>query len=314
MNDFENLAHGPLNACGLKMMQVNVGLKCNLRCLHCHLSAGPNRGETMDRATMAKVVDAARQAKPGLVDITGGAPELCQDLPWLLTELSRAGLKLQVRSNLAVLLDPGLEHYFDLYPGLNIDLAVSLPCYLEENVARMRGPGVFPKIIEAMRRLNAKGYARQGGPRLDLVFNHPLGPYLPPCQQALENDYRAELTGKHGVAFSSLLTITNMPLGRYLDELRTNGQEEDYWALLRNGFNPANLEGLMCRRQISVDWNGRLYDCDFNLALGLPVNHGAPDHIDRFDLEALSGRAIVTGPHCLGCAAGAGSSCKGALS
>ena len=311
MNVFEDLV-GDIAATGLDVLQVNVGLKCNLSCIHCHLGAGPARDEAMDAATLEKTVAVAMAVRPGMVDITGGSPELNPRLPDFMRQLRAAGLAVQVRSNLAILMEPGFEHFFDLYSSLGVALVASLPCYLEQNVDPMRGFGVYKKVLAAMSRLNSLGYARPGGLRLDLVFNHPLGPYLPPCQKELENAYRRELA-PHGVEFSNLLTITNMPLGRYLDELEAKGQADGYWGLLREKFNPATLPGLMCRRQVSIGWDGGLYDCDFNLALGLKINHGAPDHIDDFDLDALARRIIVTGPHCLGCTAGAGSSCAGAL-
>jgi len=312
MNAFEQLAGGALTASGLDVLQVNVGLKCNLACTHCHLEAGPHREELMDAPTLEKVARAALETRPALVDVTGGSPELNPGLPEFLRAMRGAGLAVQVRSNLAILTEPGFEHFYELYASLGIGLVASLPCYLAENVDPMRGTGVHAKVIQAMRRLNALGYAQPGGPKLDLVFNHPLGPYLPPGQQTLEEDYRKALS-LHGVAFSNLLTITNMPLGRYLAELEQKGQDKDYWALLREKFNPDTLGGLMCRRQVNVGWDGALYDCDFNQALGLRINHGAPDHIDAFDREALAGRLVVTGPHCLGCTAGAGSSCGGTL-
>lgn len=312
MSVFEDLAGGEIAATGLDVLQVNVGLKCNLSCVHCHLEAGPNRQEVMAQETLDKAAAVAEAVRPGLVDVTGGSPELNPGLPGFLERLKRAGLTVLVRSNLAILAEPGFEKFFDVYSGLGVDLVASLPCYLEQNVDPMRGPGVHRKVLSAMRRLNALGYARPGGPRLDLVFNHPLGPYLPPCQKELENDYRSELA-KHGAEFSNLLTITNMPLGRYLDELESKGQAAGYWELLREKFNPSTLPGLMCRHQVNIGWDGSLYDCDFNQALGLRINHGAPDHLDAFDLEALARRIVVTGPHCLGCTAGAGSSCKGAL-
>jgi radical SAM/Cys-rich protein len=312
MNVFDELAGGDISATGLDVLQVNVGLKCNLSCIHCHLEAGPTRMEVMDADILDKTAAVALAVRPALVDVTGGSPEFNPGLPQFLRRLREAGLAVQVRSNLAILMEAGFDHFFNLYAGLAIDLVASLPCYLEENVDPMRGPGVYQKAIAAMRRLNALGYAGPSGPRLDLVFNHPLGPYLPPCQEELENDYRRELA-KHGVSFSNLLTITNLPLGRYLDELEFKGQARGYWELLREKFNPDTLPGLMCRKQVNIGWDGALYDCDFNQALGLRINHGAPDHIDAFDPDALAKRVIVTGPHCLGCTAGAGSSCGGSL-
>lgn len=312
MNVFDTLAGGELTAAGIDVLQVNVGLACNLACSHCHLEAGPGRTEMMAPDTMDTVARIAADIRPALVDITGGSPELHPGLPGFMAGLRGLGLPVQVRSNLAILTEPGFDHFYNLYRELQIDLVASLPCYLPENVDPVRGPGVHAKIIEAMRRLNSLGYAAPGGPQLTLVFNHPLGPYLPPCQSALEDGYRKALA-VHGAAFSNLVTITNMPLGRYLRELDAKGQAEDYWKLLRESFNPATLPMLMCRKQVNIGWDGTLYDCDFNQALGLAINHGAPDHIDAFDPKALAHRVIVTGPHCLGCTAGAGSSCGGAL-
>jgi radical SAM/Cys-rich protein len=312
MNIFEELAGSDLVASGLEVIQVNLGLSCNLSCSHCHLRAGPNRNEVMSAETLDTTSAVIESVRPGLVDITGGSPELNPGLPDFLARLRKAGLTVQVRSNLAILSEPGFESYIDLYRDLDVGLVASLPCYLEENVDAMRGRGVYLKILSAMRRLNARGYAFPGGPGLDLVFNHPLGPYLPPEQRALEGDYRQELA-KLGLRFSNLITITNMPLGRYLDVLDAKGQTDGYWELLRQQFNPATLPDLMCRKQVNIGWNGMLYDCDFNQALGLAVNHGAPNHIDAFDADRLRHRAIVTGRHCLGCTAGSGSSCQGAL-
>lgn len=313
MNSFETAAGGPLIAGPSEILQINVGLKCDLACSHCHLEAGPARREVMDRPTMAAVIRAAERLRPRWLDITGGAPELNPDLPWLLQTAAGLDLPMQVRTNLTALFQPGLDKYFDLYTQLKIALAVSLPCYLEKNVRPMRGAGAYKKIIAAIKQLNAAGYGHSGGPRLDLIFNHPLGPYLPPAQKSLENDYRNHLAANHGVVFSNLLVITNMPLGRYGRFLQSHHLYDQYRNLLKNSFNPATLASLMCRRQITIGWDGRLYDCDFNLALGLRVNHGVPERIQDFAPDILNGRVIVTGDHCFGCTAGAGSSCAGAI-
>jgi radical SAM/Cys-rich protein len=214
--------------------------------------------------------------------------------------------------NLTVLLEPGMEEIPELFRDHKIRLVASMPCYLEENVCAQRGKGAYEKSIEAIKRLNALGYGSNPDLPLNLVYN-PAGAFLPPSQSALEEDYRRELGNRFGITFTRLLTITNMPLGRFRMQLHHQKQEGNYIELLRKSFNPQTVEGLMCRHQLSVGWEGTLYDCDFNLALRLPVDHGAPDHIISFDLIDLTKRRIVTGDHCFGCTAGSGSSCSGAL-
>jgi radical SAM/Cys-rich protein len=266
----------------------------------------------MDEATMGLVLGAALALRPRLVDITGGAPELNPVLRPLVDGLFRAGLAAQVRTNLTALFEPGQEDMFAFYCSRAVRLVASLPCYLEENVRAMRGSGVYERSVAALRRLNELGYGRDDTLPVDLVYN-PGGAFLPPGQNALEADYRRELLARHGLIFNRLLTIANMPLGRFGEGLRRSGQEAAYRELLRASFNPATLDGLMCRRQINVGWDGALYDCDFNMALSLRVNHAAPGHIRDFDAALLSGRRVMTGPHCLACTAGSGSSCGGAL-
>jgi radical SAM/Cys-rich protein len=247
-----------------------------------------------------------------LIDLTGGAPELNPSFRQFVSALRKENLQVQVRTNLTVLLEPGMEDLPEFLRNHQIHLVASLPCYLEENVRAQRGEGVYGKSIEAIRRLNALGYGIKTHLPLSLVYN-PGGPFLPPPQSALEKDYRRELGQRFGITFTHLLTITNMPLGRFHSELSLQKQEENYLQLLRKSFNLQTVEGLMCRYQISVGWDGTLYDCDFNLALKLPVDHGAPDHIQRFNPAELLTRRIVTGEHCFGCTAGYGSSCSGAL-
>ena len=316
MNDFDcacaSVLGGPLSARGIELIQVNVGPRCNLACAHCHLGASPLRRESMSRGTMEEVLRIAGQLRPRLVDITGGAPELHGELPWFLRELRAAGHAVQVRTNLTALLEPGREGLAPLFAEQGVRLVASLPCYLEKNVDAQRGAGVYRRSIEALRRLNALGYGVRPDLPLDLVFN-PGGPALPPGQSCLELDYRRELRERHGVAFTRLMTIANQPLGRFGERLRREGRDAAYRLALREAFNAATVAGLMCRSQIEIGWDGRIFDCDFNLALGLPVNHGAPDHVSRFDAARLAGRRIVTGEHCFGCTAGAGSSCAGAI-
>lgn len=303
---------GPLRAEKVSIVQVNVGLVCNQQCVHCHVAASPRRTERMKRETMDQVLDVALRVDCSLLDITGGAPELHPDFRWFVQSASAARLPVQVRTNLTILSEPGYEDIPGLLKRLGVGLVASLPCYLEENVNRQRGEGVYSKSVQAIRLLNGLGYGIDPGLRLDLVYN-PAGPQLPPGQAALETDYRAELRERHGIEFSKLITITNMPIGRFLSELKRQKMAESYVRLLREAFNPANIDGLMCRHQINIDWDGYMYDCDFNLALKMKIDHGMPTHVRDFD-PAIHNRQIETGRHCFGCTAGRGSSCGGVLS
>jgi len=316
MNDFERAiaesGSAGLHSRKIETLQVNLGLQCNQQCNHCHLEASPRREEKMEWPTMEMVLEAARSIRLQLVDVTGGAPELNSHFRRFVKALRRDNLSVQVRTNLTVLTEPGLEEIPEFYRDHQIQLVGSMPCYLEENVSAQRGAGAYSKSIEAIKQLNVLGYGSEDGLALSLVYN-PGGPFLPPPQPALEEDYRRELARRFGIQFTRLLTITNMPLGRFQIELTRRNEDREYLNLLRRSFNPKTVEGVMCRRQISVGWDGTLYDCDFNLALGLPINHGAPAHIRSFEVEALRVRRVVTGEHCFGCTAGAGSSCSGAL-
>jgi radical SAM/Cys-rich protein len=316
MNDFERqiagLTQEGLYSLRIETLQVNLGLCCNQRCVHCHLEASPDREEKMGWPVMERVLAAAKSSHCRLVDLTGGAPELNPDFRSYVEALRHAGIRVQVRTNLTVLMEPGMEVMPEFFRDQEIHLVGSLPCYLEENVCAQRGSGAYQKSVAAIRRLNALGYGLNPDLSLNLVYN-PGGPFLPPPQSALEADYRRELEARFGLHFTQLLTITNMPLGRFRQELRQANQEEAYLRMLRDSFNPRTVKSLMCRHQLSISWDGRLYDCDFNLAIGLPVNHGAPDHIRSFNPEMHSRRRIATGEHCFGCTAGSGSSCGGAL-
>jgi radical SAM/Cys-rich protein len=315
-DDFEKqigqITGGGLHSRQIEILQINLGLQCNQQCLHCHLNASPHRTEMMEWAVMELALHAAGNSGCRLVDLTGGAPELNPNFGRFIEALQKNGHEVQVRTNLTVLLEPGMDKIPEFFREHNIRLVASLPCYLEENVSAQRGKGVYEKSIAVIRQLNILGYGLDPKLPLNLVYN-PGGPFLPPPQSALEEDYRRQLGERFGISFTQLLTITNMPLGRFRAHLYHLGEEGNYLALLRKSFNPDTLSGLMCRHQISIGWEGTLYDCDFNLALGLPVNHGAPDHIKSFRLSDLSLRRIVTGEHCYGCTAGAGSSCQGAL-
>jgi radical SAM/Cys-rich protein len=301
-----------LRGLDIGIIQVNLGLRCNQSCAHCHVAASPNRTEMMSWRTMEAIAELAVGAGAELVDLTGGAPELHPDFRRFVTLLREHDLTVQVRTNLSVLLEPGMKEMPEFFRANGIRLAASMPCYLEENVRAQRGGGVYDKSVEAIRRLNELGYGSDPELPLDLVYN-PGGPFLPPDQSALQADYKRELGERFGISFTRLLTIANMPIGRFLARLRAEEQERSYMELLRGSFNADTLDELMCRHQINIGWDGTIYDCDFNLALGLPVDHGAPDHIKSFDKSALAKRRIVTGEHCYGCTAGGGSSCRGAL-
>ena len=316
MNDFERqierISGNGLHSVNIETLQVNLGLRCNQQCAHCHLEASPQRDEIMGWDVMEMVLKAAKSSGCQRVDLTGGAPELNPHFCRFVAALRREGASVQVRTNLTVLLEPSLEGMAEFLREHRVRLVASMPCYLEENVRAQRGPGTYEKSIAAIRILNALGYGSDPESPLNLVYN-PGGPFLPSAQSALEEDYKRELGQRFGIVFNHLLTIANMPVGRFRKELDRQGRRETYLRLLRDSFNLRTVSGLMCRNQLSVGWDGTLYDCDFNVALGLPVNHGAPDHIKNFKPEDLMKRRIVTGDHCFGCTAGSGSSCGGAL-
>ncbi len=308
----EQVTGGALRAGAPRTVQVNVGLRCNLCCAHCHLGCSPARTEQMSWETMAALVPVAAALRPVRVDLTGGAPELNPSLGRLIAALRAEDLAVQVRTNLTVFFEPGMAHYPALYAANGVALVASMPCYLEPNVTAQRGAGVYARSVAALRSLNALGYGVDPALPLDLVYN-PGGAFLAPDQGALEQDYRRELLARHGVRFSRLLTLANIPLGRFAEGLGRLGRAEDYHRLLCDAFNPATLEGLMCRHQISVGHDGAVYDCDFNLALGLPCDPGGLTLAECGDPRALTGRRVITGDHCFACTAGAGSSCGGAL-
>jgi radical SAM/Cys-rich protein len=317
MNDFEKIIAAEYETEGLfgdtiEILQANLGLKCNQQCLHCHLECSPERNEMMEWPVMDLILKAVDKSHCGLVDLTGGAPELNPFFQRFVSALREKGCFVQVRTNLAILLDAGFEDLPRFFREHGVRLVASLPCYTIENVCAQRGAGVFEKSIEAIRRLNSFGYGLEPSLPLSLVCN-PGGPFLPSPQLSLEKDYRRELAEGFGIVFTNLLTITNIPLGRFQKELFRQGQMGPYMRLLRDSFNPATVPGLMCKRQVSIGWDGTLYDCDFNQALGLSVNHGAPDHIRSFAPDELRKRRIMTGDHCFGCTAGAGSSCGGSI-
>ena len=303
----------PLRATGVEVLQVNVGKLCNQTCRHCHVDAGPERREVMSRETMAVCLGVLARADIPTLDVTGGAPELNPHFRWLVAEA--CGMKRNVidRCNLTILLAPGFEDLPEFLAERRVEVVASLPCYQPENTDWQRGEGVFEKSITALRRLNGVGYGRpESGLVLTLVYN-PVGPSLPPPQPGLEAAYRRELAARYDVAFNRLFTITNMPISRFLDDLVREGRLEEYMEKLAAAYNPAAAAGVMCRTTLSVGWDGRLYDCDFNQMLELPLLPGLPRHIRDFDAGRLAGRDIVTGRHCYGCTAGSGSGCQGAI-
>ncbi|MDA0834367.1 MAG: arsenosugar biosynthesis radical SAM protein ArsS [Planctomycetota bacterium] len=308
-------AHGlpVLQSDRIEILQVNVGKLCNQTCRHCHVDAGPDRREIMTRETMQACLDLLAASETPVVDITGGAPEMNPHFCWFIDEIKKLDRHVIDRCNLTILLANGYDDLAEFLAGHRVEIVASLPCYLEENTDRQRGDGVFAKSIAAIKRLNDLGYGKpESGLVLNLVFN-PQGISLPPPQEKLDEDYHRELGERYGVVFNRLYTITNLPISRFLDDLLQTGRYETYMQKLVDAFNPAAVSGVMCRNTLSVDWNGNLYDCDFNQMLELGVEPSQPRTIFDADLESLSHRKIVTGRHCFGCTAGAGSSCQGVV-
>jgi radical SAM/Cys-rich protein len=298
----------------LETLQVNLGYKCNQTCLHCHVNAGPNRIEMMDGETLALIPRAIAARGVTTLDITGGAPELHPGFRDLVREVRAMGVTVIDRCNLTILTEPGHEDLAEFLGRQRVQIVASMPCYLEDNVDAQRGEGVFARSITGLKRLNALGYGRAGtGLTLDLVFN-PQGPSLPPDQIKLEIDYKRMLGERHGVVFNHLLALANMPIQRFGATLLKRGQLAPYMDLLQSAHRDDNLEGVMCRSLVSVDWRGFLHDCDFNQMLELPMggDTSRPHLRDLLKVD-IAGRPIRVAGHCFGCTAGQGSSCGGAL-
>lgn len=293
-----------------RTLQINVGRKCNQTCTHCHVDAGPHRTEMMDGETARRVGEWILEHRPATVDITGGAPEISEHFRYFVTTARSVGAHVIDRNNLTIIETKAHADLPEFLARNRVEVVASLPCYLEENVDGQRGDGVFAKSISALRKLNAAGY----GIRLPLtlVYN-PTGPSLPPGQAELEADYKEELLKRYGIVFSRLFTITNLPVARFAEELRANGQWDEYMDLLARSFNPATVEGLMCRSTINIGWRGEVFDCDFNQMLRMQLRHGHDLFLWDVTPVSLATTAIRTANHCLGCTAGAGSSCTGAL-
>lgn len=297
-------------------LQVNLGYRCNQSCVHCHVNAGPNRTEMMDAGTMALIPQVLAARGIGILDLTGGAPELHPGFRDLVRSARALGVKVIDRCNLTILFEPGHEGLAEFLAEHEVEVVASLPCYAMDNVDRQRGKGVFDKSIAALQRLNALGYGHEGSGRvLNLVYN-PQGAVLPPPQPALEADYKRELGAHFGIVFNSLFALANMPIQRFGSMLISKGQFNGYIRLLKDNHRDANLAQVMCRSLISVDWLGRLYDCDFNQQLDLPMGGGAeagPRHLRDLLQADADGAPIRVAEHCYGCTAGNGSSCGGAL-
>ncbi len=304
----------PFKPTKIGIFQMNLGKLCNQTCKHCHVDAGPDRTEVMDRQTMQDCLDALDRSDIPTVDITGGAPEINPDFRWLVQELHKRNKQILVRCNLTVIMS-GLK-YRDLpqfFADHGVEVISSLPFYTESRTDRQRGAGVFQKSLDALKELNKVGYAREGSDlKLHLVYN-PAGAFLPGSQVDLQSEFKPELNDQHGIQFNDLYTITNMPISRYLEYLIRSGNYDEYMTKLVESFNPSAAAGVMCRDTISVSWDGFLYDCDFNQMLDMKIQTENANHVRDFDQAGLEGRTIRTHQHCYGCTAGAGSSCGGAV-
>ena len=303
----------PLKSGQLKSLQVNVGKLCNQTCRHCHVDAGPDRRELMTKDNFLHCLRLLTESTIETVDITGGAPEMNPLFEWFVREVRRLGRHVIDRCNLTILTAPGFTHLPQFLADQQVEVIASLPCYLEENCDAQRGDGVFQKSIDALKLLNGLGYGRKNSElKLSLIYN-PAGPSLPPNQQKLEQSYRDQLRQRFEIEFNHLYTITNMPISRFLDDLLQTGRYDEYMALLVHSFNRDAVDGLMCRSTLSIDWQGNLFDCDFNQMLNLPLVDTLPRNVSNVRIADIEDRPISVGRHCYGCTAGAGSSCTGSL-
>jgi radical SAM/Cys-rich protein len=301
-----------------EILQVNVGKLCNLTCMHCHVNAGPKRKEIMTRDTIDRITNWLTKTDIPIVDLTGGAPEMIPDFRYFIMQIGALQLPRHVidRCNLTILLEPGYEDLGEFLAINKVEIIASMPCYSAENVNAQRGEGVFEASIAALQLLNSLGYGTDPHLPLHLVYN-PIGAFLPPSQDELEVDYKRELEKQFGIVFNKLYALSNLPIGRFASYLRRSGRLEEYMQLLIHAFNPATISGLMCRNTLSVGWRGEVYDCDFNQQLGMQWSrNGGSKRLFLWDVDpdSLEGRDIMTGDHCFGCTAGAGSSCGGAIS
>jgi radical SAM/Cys-rich protein len=300
-----------------EILQVNVGKLCNLTCVHCHVNAGPKRKEIMTHETIERIVYWLAKTQISTVDLTGGAPEMIPDFRFFIDQVKRLQRPRHIidRCNLTILLEPGYEDLGEFLARNRVEIVASMPCYSAENVNAQRGEGVFDESIAALHLLNSLGYGLDRELPLHLVYN-PVGAFLPPSQDELEADYKRELKKHFGIVFNNLYALTNLPIGRFASYLRRSGTLQDYMQVLIHAFNPATISGLMCRNTISVGWRGEVYDCDFNQQLGMQWSDNSGSKLFLWDIDpnSLEERVIMTGDHCFGCTAGAGSGCGGAIS
>jgi radical SAM/Cys-rich protein len=298
----------------VETLQINLGYLCNQACLHCHVNAGPTRKEQMTLDTIEEIVQLIDNVKPKMVDLTGGAPELNVHFKYLVTEITKRRISIIDRCNLTILSEPGQENLTQFLSKHKVIVTASLPCYSEENVNSQRGDGVFDRSIDGLRQLNGAGYGK-GNPdlQLHLVYN-PIGASLPPPQKTLEKEYKQHLSENYSVSFDSLLTITNMPIKRFGSTLISRGEFGPYLQLLESSYQEKNLESVMCKTLLSIDWEGYVYDCDFNQMLGLPFGDTEKKtHVRDLKMAEIEGNPIAVRDHCFGCTAGNGSSCSGAM-
>jgi len=303
----------PLYATGVEVLQLNITRRCNMICRHCHVEASPDRRETMPEEILSECVRISHLSSINTIDVTGGAPELNPRLPGLLRKLAATGKRIIVRTNFTILTEEAGRSFPQMYSQLGVEIVGSLPDYTSERTDRQRGPGTFARCVTAIRELNKIGYGREGTGLILNLMHNPSGAFMPGNQSSLEHEYKRQLLERFGVEFNGLFVLTNCPTGRYLDYLIKSDNLADYMAGLASAFNPSAVSNVMCRNTISVGWDGRLYDCDFNQMLGLEINSGLPSHIREFDIEKLSRRQVTVDNHCFACCAGAGSSCQGAL-
>ncbi|MGM0568837.1 MAG: arsenosugar biosynthesis radical SAM (seleno)protein ArsS [Elusimicrobiota bacterium] len=293
---------------------VNMGNLCNQACVHCHIGASPEGKNIMSRKVIEDILSCLKNNDIQTLDITGGAPELNPDFKYFVKSVGPLVNEIIVRSNLTVLTEKEKEHLPEFFSENKVHVISSLPCYTKENVDKQRGSGVFKKSIRGLNQLNRCGFGKNKELKLDLVYN-PLGAYLPGRQHLLEKDYKNKLYKEFGIVFDDLLTITNVPVNKFKETLESNNQADGYYKLLRNNFNPDNVNKVMCKSCLSVGFDGKLYDCDFNLSIGEPIRNdaGEPVKIKNLEVNMLESKEIITGSHCLACTAGSGSSCQGAF-
>jgi radical SAM/Cys-rich protein len=311
-NKLDSIGLFPLKPTGIEIFQMNVGYMCNMTCKHCHVDAGPDREEIMSKETFEYCLKALQESNIDTVDLTGGAPEMNPHFRWFVEKASKLGKHIIVRSNLTILTTNKFSDLPAFFKKHRVEVTCSLPFYSKSRTDRQRGKGTYDKSIVALKRLNEIGYGKEGsGLKLNLVYN-PVGAFLPGDQEEIKQEFKKELKRTHDIEFNDLFTITNLPISRFLNFLLMSGNLEDYMEKLVESFNPSAAEGVMCRNTISIGWDGKLYDCDFNQMLEMETHQDSAQHIKDFDLASLNNREIRVNQHCFGCTAGAGSSCGGA--